>query len=93
MTMEGALKGTYEDRCEELAKKYECLILKDPRGNDLAEVVKQLQAHVQLADYKVKFRQADHVKQLQYGPVFISAAGFVLSLVLAVFKCGRPRNT
>jgi len=82
------MKKSYEDRCEELASKFEEYLrtLEDIKKDDLGGFPNRLQAHVNLADFKVKFRQADHVKLLQYGPVFISGVSLVLASVLAVFS-------
>lgn len=83
--MEPPLEGTYETRCNELADRCEERLTKlgkieDLKNDDLKQMEKILAMHVQLAEYKVKFRQADHVKPLLYGPVAIAAAGFVLAL-------------
>lgn len=76
---------TYEDRCEKLAGEVSTYLDKFPvsASDDLSGLSARVQADLILADYKFKFRQADHVKQLSYVPLAISVATFALALILA----------
>ena len=76
---------TYEERGAELAKHWaNCLDnSKVSPSDDLSKLSARIQADLNLADYKFKVRQADHVHQLLYGPLAISFATLVLAGVVA----------
>lgn len=76
---------TYEERGAELAKHFaNCLDnFKVGPSDDLSKISDRIQADLNLADYKFKVRQADHVHQLLYGPLAISFATLVLAAVVA----------
>lgn len=82
--MKNATVTTYEDRCARLADQFETSLDKFQvvPSNDLSSLSDKIEADLKLADYKFKFRQADHVKMISYGPVAISAATFVLGVIL-----------
>jgi hypothetical protein len=79
---------SYEERCTDLADQFAACLdrVKLGSSDELSLLSDMMQAELNLADYKCKFRQADHVKPLSYGPLAISAATFVLALVLAFFS-------
>jgi len=86
---------SYEQKCEILARKLEEFLggLGEVTSDDLAPWLDLLKTHSQLADFKVKFRQADHAKKLLYGPVIISFASLALAIVLAIFSFRQERQT
>lgn len=78
---------SYEDRCKALAgefsQKLSDLAASQGKEESLTSLCSRLQADLNLAEYKYKFREADKVKWLAYGPIVISSATLVLALVLA----------
>lgn len=85
---------TYEVRCADLAKEFETGLdnCKDDPSYDLSRLKERLQADLNLADYRFKVRQADHVKSLSYGPLVISVATCVLAFVLAFVSIFQSRQ-
>lgn len=64
---------SYETRRERLAGEFaDTLDAAEQSPKGLNALSDKLDAEVRLADFKTKFRQADHVKWLSYGPVAIS---------------------
>lgn len=59
---------------------------------DLKKLSERIQADVNLADYKFKVRQADHVQWLSYGPLGISFTTCVLAVALAVVGVVESRQ-
>ena len=84
---------TYEKRCADLAKEFAKFLdtVKLGPANELPLLSARIQAEQGLADFKFKFRQADHVHQLLYGPWAISVATFVLAVVVASVGIFQPR--
>lgn len=76
----------YENRCKALADQFAIKLDKFVPSEELSNLVARMQADLILADYKFKFRQADHVKLLLWGPWAISFATLVLSVVVAYFQ-------
>lgn len=73
---------TYEARCNRLIANFQTDLNEVGQSPvDLKALSDKLEAEVRLADFKFKFRQADHVKWLSYGPLIISVVGTVLALV------------
>lgn len=84
----------YEDRCARLATDFETRLDKcdvDP-SYDLKKLSERIQADLNLADYKFKVRQADHVQWLSYGPLGISLTTCVLAIALAVVGVVQSRQ-
>jgi hypothetical protein len=76
-----------------LAQCFEALLNECKAGTPGGlSVTERIQADLNLADYKVKFRQADHVKALTYGPLVISFATVALAAALAVSSHGEQRQ-
>jgi len=91
--LEKSTVKTYEGRCADWAGKFAtCLdnFEVDPSAK-LSDLADRIQADLNLADFKFKFRQADHVHQLLYGPWAISVATFLLAVVVAFVGILEPR--
>lgn len=90
--MKNTTVKTYEERCDDLAKHFATCLDNVEVGpsDDLSKLAARIQADQNLADYKFKFRQADHVHQLLYGPWAISVATFVLALTVAFVSIFQP---
>ncbi len=84
----------YETRCEDLAKDVAACLDNSKVGpsDDLSTLATRIQADLTLADFKFKFRQADHVRQLLYGPWAVSVATFMLAVVVALVTIFQPRQ-
>jgi hypothetical protein len=83
---DAATPDSYEVRCGKLADSFAKSLgakVKTDDIDDLTKLSSKIQAEVNLADYKLKFRQADHSKWFLHTPLWVSIATFVLALVLA----------
>jgi hypothetical protein len=88
---------TYEVRCARLFEEFKTGLdnLKVDPPYDLSKLSTlstRLQADLNLADYRFKVRQADHVKWLTYGPLGISFATCMLAVALAVVGVVQSRQ-
>jgi len=85
---------TYEKRSADLAGEFATYLdnVKVGPSDELSKLLARIQAEVNLADFKFKFRQADHVHQLLYGPWAISVATFLLAVVVAYASIFQPRQ-
>ena len=80
----------WEKECKERIEKWsaELKILTENRNTAGMEALKKtVEAHLALADFKIKFRQADHVKSMMWGSMVLSPlVGFLGVLVGAWLK-------
>ncbi len=84
---------TYEDRCADLARDFaEDLDNVKFDSDDLLKLSTRIQADLNLADYKFKFRQADHVHQLLYGPWAVSLATLLVAVAVAIVGISQQQQ-
>jgi hypothetical protein len=94
-----AKKETYEERCKRLADDFVGKLEEFKLGadDDLSRMKDRIQAEVNLADFKYKFRQADHTHWILYVPLAVSVATVVLAFALGFNtlyqQCQKEKDT
>jgi len=81
-----AATDQYETRCKDWVDYFvKCLgNAGETPCDDLQKLVPRIQAELNLADYKFKFRQGDHPKWFSHTPLVVSIGTFFLALVLGI---------